>query len=225
MTAILPIPESFAHRRDAVFAPVAGQSPFVRIVRTLASVGDVLVCAAEPLLAELRDVLSGQDFSAVRVVAAEEPGLRGQCVAAGMRALPEKTHGRVLLHDIAWPLVAPATLDRVVAALRDGAVAVLPTCPVTDSIKAVDARGAVTATVDRGPLRTVQYPRGFDATVLAQLISGSAADLFDELDAVLSQGLPVTLVDGEKDTVSFELPGDAGILTAIIEDRRGRPGR
>lgn len=195
----------------------------MRIVRTLASVGDILVCAAEPLIAELQDVLSGHGLSSVRVVAAEAPGTRAQCVAAGLHALADDTC--VLLHDMAWPLITPTALERVAAALRGGAVAVLPICPVTDSIKAVDARGAVTATVDRAPLRTVQYPRGFEASVLAQLTTGTAADAFDELDALLSHGSPVTIVEGDNDTMSVELPRDAGYLAAIIKGRGDHLGR
>jgi 2-C-methyl-D-erythritol 4-phosphate cytidylyltransferase len=220
VTAILPVPETFVQRRDAVLAPVGGQSPLARIVAMLTSVADVVVCAAEPFVDELRNVLAAQDIPSVRVVAADAPGMRSQCIAVGLRACADGPHGRVLLHDIAWPLVDPATLERVVTALRDGATAALPFCPVTDSIKAVDARGAVTATVDRAPLRTVQYPRGFDAAVLAHLISGSAPDAFDELEVILAEGVPITLVEGDNDTTSVELPRDADYLAAIIEGRR-----
>lgn len=178
VTAVLPVPQCFAERREAVFAPVDGQSPLVRIVASLSSVGDVVVGVSAPLVEPVSHVLAAQGFSSVRVMTADAPGGRAQCIAAGLRGLAHGPHGPVLLHDMAWPLIASSLVDRVVAALRGGAVAVLPTCPVTDSIKAVDTRGAVTATVDRAPLRTVQYPRGFDAAALAQLMSG-ASDGFD----------------------------------------------
>jgi 2-C-methyl-D-erythritol 4-phosphate cytidylyltransferase len=145
--------------------------------------------------------------------------MRAQCIAVGLRPCADGPHERVLLHDIAWPLVDPATVERVLTALRGGAAVALPFCPVTDSIKAIDARGSVTATVDRAPLRTVQYPRGFDAAMLTHLISGSAADAFDELEAVLAEGVPITLVEGDNDTTSVELPRDADYLAAIIEGR------
>lgn len=222
VTAILPIPECFEQRRDAVFAPVAGLSPFARIVRTLAPVAEVLVCGAASLVGDLRDAVLAEGLSAVRVVGAEAPGTRAHCIAAGLRTLSHTPDLPVLLHDIGWPVVAPATLRRVVDALDDGAVAALPTCPVTDSIKAVDGRGTVTATVDRAPLRTVQFPRGFTAGTLAQLIDGAVPAAFDELDAVLTQGIQATLVEGDSDTIGVQLPGDATYLAAIIEG--GHPG-
>jgi len=79
--------------------------------------------------------------------------------------------------------------------------------------------------VDRGQLRTVQFPRGFGAAALAQLLSGAGVADFDELDSVLEHGMPATLVDGDNDTMSIELPSDAAYLAAIIEGRRQHPDR
>ena len=106
----------------------------------------------------------------------------------------------------------------MLSAGHGGADAVLPIRPVTDSVKAVDARGAVTATLDRSPLRTVQFPRGFDAAVLERLLADGAAD-FDELGAALSAGTPLTLVEGDTDTMSFDLPADSAFLAAVIAGR------
>lgn len=220
MTAILPVPQSLVSRPEAVFSPVAGQSPLMRIVTALASVADVVVAAAAPLADEVRKTLSPLHLSGAQVCIADDPGSWAECVATALRVLGGS--GPVLLHDIAWPLVSPTTLERVMVALNDGATAVLPVCPVTDSIKAVDAKGAVTATVERSPLRTVQYPRGFAADELSGLVAraGSA-----ELDTVLRSGIPVTSIEGDTDTVSVQLPRDASYLAAVIESRTDGPGR
>ena len=211
LTALVPVPAELQQRPDAVFAPIAGQSVLARIVHTLASVADVVVAVAEPLAPKAAEALAG--IPAVRVVTAASPGRRGQCIAAGLQDIGD---GSVLLHDIAWPLISEDTLGRVTAALRDGAGAVLPACAVTDSIKDVDTSGAVAATLDRSALRTVQYPRGFDAAVLARLLDTPGADDFDELGAVLTSGSAVTVVDGDTTTSRFELPDDADYLAAVI---------
>lgn len=220
MTAILPVPTSLVSRREAVFSPVAGESSLARIVRSLAPVADVIVAAAAPLVDEVKKSLAQQGLSATRVCVADDPGARRDCISAALRV--PGVADQVLLHDIAWPLVSPATLDRVVAALRAGSVAALPVCPVTDSIKAVDSNGAVRATVERTPLRTVQYPRGFAAAVLTRLVTQDGAF---ELDAVLASGVPVTYVDGDTDSMAVELPGDASYLAAVIEGRSDGSGR
>ncbi|MGB3352364.1 MAG: 2-C-methyl-D-erythritol 4-phosphate cytidylyltransferase [Mycobacterium sp.] len=217
MTAVVPLPVEYAERRDAVFVPVAGLSPLVRVVQALVEVGDVVVAASRPVAALAVEVLVGQDLSGVRVVEAEAPGDRARCVAAGLRAVD--TNGHVVLHDIAWPMVGADTLKEIVARLQDGSVAVMPVLPVTDSVKAVDALGVVTATEERSLLRTVQYPRGFAADVLAMLVRPADTGSFDELEAALTAGIPLTLIDGDDEALSVELPGDADYLAAVIAGR------
>ena len=116
-------------------------------------------------------------------------------------------------------MVGTDTLKQIVATLHDGSVAVLPVLPVTDSVKAVDARGVVTATEERSALRTVQYPRGFAADVLAMLVRQADSGSFDELEAALTAGTPLTLIDGDDEALSVELPRDADYLAAVIAGR------
>jgi 2-C-methyl-D-erythritol 4-phosphate cytidylyltransferase len=78
--------------------------------------------------------------------------------------------------------------------------------------------------VDRSALRTVQFPRGFTASVLWQLISvspASASDDLDEFDAALRAGLDIGTVDGDANAFQVELPRDAHLLDAVIACRPG----
>lgn len=221
VTAILPVPVRFTRRREAVFAAVAGTSPLDRAVRALEVTGDVVIAVAGPLADQVREALAGQSFSRVRVVVSEPPGERVHCVAAGLAIVADTSH--VVVHDIEWPTAGTGVVDRVAAALREGAVAVMPSCPVTDSVKSVDPDGALTATLDRSQLRTVQYPRGFAADVLAQLVGLHRSGPFDELEAALSAGVPVSLIDGDAEALRVELPRDTDYLAALITTRRDLP--
>lgn len=223
VTAVLPVPIRFVERPDAVFASVAGMSPLVRVVRALGDAGDVVVAVAEPIFDVVCEALAGEQYSTVHVVVAESPGERLQCVAAGLRALVDGNG--VVLHDIEWPIVAAHTLDRIVAALADGAVAVMPATAVTDSVKVVGADGLLAATLDRSQLRTVQYPRGFDGEALALLVRRTGSGSFDELEAALSAGMPLTVIEGDDEAVSVELPGDTDYLAALIGSRKPPAGR
>lgn len=176
-----------------------------------------MVATAAVLADTVRETLAGQDLSRVRVVVAGSTGERARCVEAGLQGLDD--HTAVVVHDIVWPILGAGLLDRVVAALHQGAVAVMPATPVTDSVKTIDAAGVLTATVDREQLRTVQYPRGFDAATLAVLLKHSGSEPFDELEAVLSSGTPLTIVEGDDEAVSVELPRDTDYLAALIEGR------
>jgi 2-C-methyl-D-erythritol 4-phosphate cytidylyltransferase len=216
LAAILPLPESFAHDAAAVFDPLAGEPPLVRVAQTM--LGAAVIGAAEPLVGAVRETLAAHGLTTIGVAVAEEPGSRAQCLSAGLEQLEDQPR-HVVVHDIRRPL-APARLrDRVIAALRAGNPVVMPLVAVTDSVKAVDGRGSVTGTLDRSTLSAVQYPRGFDAERLSQLLAGRISNGFDELDESLRTGAPVAFVEGDIDAFLVELPRDAAFVEAIIACR------
>jgi 2-C-methyl-D-erythritol 4-phosphate cytidylyltransferase len=216
LAAILPLPTTFVDNAAAVFGPLAGEAPLVRVVRTMR--GTAVVAAAEPLVGAVRESLAAHGLSAVGVAVAEDPGSRAQCLAAGLDYLKEQPR-HVLIHDVRRPLASDSVRDSVIAGLQAGNPVVMPALAVTDSVKAVDARGSVTGTLDRSTLRAVQYPRGFSTDQLSRLLAGRAEDEFDELDESLRTGTPITIVDGDSDAFAVELPRDAAFVEAIIACR------
>jgi 2-C-methyl-D-erythritol 4-phosphate cytidylyltransferase len=216
VAAILPLPETFADNADAVFAPMAGQPPLVRVARTM--LGGAVIAAAEPLVGVVRKTLAAHGLSAVGVTVAEGFGTRAQCLAAGLQYLKDQPR-HVLVHDVRRPLAPPSLRDRVIRALESGSPVVMPVLAVTDSVKAVDESGSVTATLDRSTLQAVQYPRGLAVDHLARLLAERASDEFDELDESLRAAMPITFVDGDPDAFVVELPRDAAFVEAIIRCR------
>jgi 2-C-methyl-D-erythritol 4-phosphate cytidylyltransferase len=225
LSAIVPLPIAVADNRAAVFAPLAGEAPLVRVVRTMlgatAEPKCVVVAAAEPLVDEVREILAAHDLPVGVAVATGSAG-RAQCVSAGLECLEREpiSPRYVLIHDIRRPLAPAALRDRVAAELRKGSEVVMPTLPLTDSVKAVDERGSVTATLDRSALRAVQYPRGFTADQLARLLMGRSSDEFDELEEAIRAGISITVVDGDPDAFLVDLPSDAQFVEAVIACRR-----
>jgi 2-C-methyl-D-erythritol 4-phosphate cytidylyltransferase len=210
LAAILPLPATWT---DAAFTPLAGETPLVRVVRTM--LGAAVVAVAQPLADRVRETLAAQGLSEIAVVTAEDPGTYAHCVTAALRSFADPPR-HVLIHDIRRPL-APASLrDRVIDGLRAGGVVVMPILPVTDSVKTVDAHGSVTGTLDRSTLRAVQHPRGFAIDQLSRLL---AADAADELDVALRTGASITLVDGDADAFAVELPRDIAYVETIITCR------
>jgi 2-C-methyl-D-erythritol 4-phosphate cytidylyltransferase len=96
----------------------------------------------------------------------------------------------------------------------------MPALPLTDSVKAIDANGSVTATIDRSTLQTVQYPRGFTTRQLSELLACRSSDYFDELEESLAAGVSITVVEGDPDAFVVELPRDAALVEAIIASRQ-----
>lgn len=133
---------------------------------------------------------------------------RTDSVRAGLAAAGDAE--LVLVHDAARPLTPAPMIERVVAALRGGASAVIPVLPVADTVKRVDADGIVEATVDRADLRAVQTPQGFTAGALRAAYAAAPGELAtDDAGLVERAGGTVVTVPGDplamKITTAFDL--------------------
>jgi 2-C-methyl-D-erythritol 4-phosphate cytidylyltransferase len=119
----------------------------------------------------------------------------------------------VLVHDAARALTPPDLVVRVVEALRSGHSAVVPVLPLSDTIKAVDANGAVLATPERAGLRAVQTPQGFVTDLLLRAYQRAVtADFTDDASLVEQIGGQVQVVDG--DPLAFKITTRLDLLLA-----------
>ena len=127
----------------------------------------------------------------------------------------------VLVHDAARPLTPPTLIARVVAALREGQSAVVPGLPLTDTVKAVDANGAVLGTPERSGLRAVQTPQGFSTEVLRRAYArGSAGGFTDDSSMVEHLGIPVQVVEGDPLAFKITTSLDLTLAEAVLAGRR-----
>ncbi|CAA9280012.1 MAG: 2-C-methyl-D-erythritol 4-phosphate cytidylyltransferase [uncultured Blastococcus sp.] len=167
-------------------------------------VGDVVVTAPADQRAAFAAVLPAD----VHVV--DGGPTRTASVRAGLAAVGPDADV-VLVHDAARPLTPPALVARVLAALADGAAAVIPVLPVVDTVVVVDAAGTVTDAVPRADLRRVQTPQGFHRAALADAYAalGEDAELTDDAAVVRAAGVAVLTVAGDeraaKVTVAHDL--------------------
>ncbi|MCB9928339.1 MAG: bifunctional 2-C-methyl-D-erythritol 4-phosphate cytidylyltransferase/2-C-methyl-D-erythritol 2,4-cyclodiphosphate synthase [Alphaproteobacteria bacterium] len=138
--------------------------------------------------------------------------------------LPEPP-ARVLIHDAARPLLMPAVVDRVLAALAD-APGAIPALAVVDTLKRADGAGAIAETVPRAGLWRAQTPQGFDfAAILAAHRAAPHEDFTDDADLMQAAGHRVRLVEGDdillKVTTAADLARLAALLAATRETRTG----
>jgi 2-C-methyl-D-erythritol 4-phosphate cytidylyltransferase len=136
-------------------------------------------------------------------------------VDAGLRALSEQVE-TVLVHDVARPFAPVSVVDRVLAALADGADAVVPGMPLADTIKQVDDNQVVVGTVDRSTLVAVQTPQGFR---LAALVAAHEAapdeHATDDAALVEAMGGRVVVVAGDSDAFKITTPDDLLLAEAV----------
>jgi 2-C-methyl-D-erythritol 4-phosphate cytidylyltransferase len=144
---------------------------------------------------------------------------RRESVAACLAELPDDAEA-VLVHDAARPLVPRAVVERVLAALQDGAGAVVPAVPVDDTVKEV-VSDRVVRTVPRLTLRAVQTPQGFSRDVLARAhaVWSGVAEPTDDAAMVEALGVPVSVVEGSPESFKITRPLDLVLAEAVLAAR------
>jgi 2-C-methyl-D-erythritol 4-phosphate cytidylyltransferase / 2-C-methyl-D-erythritol 2,4-cyclodiphosphate synthase len=189
--------------------------------------------ASHPAIDAVRAVICPEDAADYARAAAGLPLLdpvaggetRQESVRLGLESLEHDPPEKVLIHDGVRPLVSAALIDRVLAAL-DGALAVLPALPVTDTLKRAEG-GLVMGTVERAGLYRAQTPQGFAfAPILEAHRAQRGAALTDDAALAAAAGLPVRLVEGDeanlKITEVADLERASLLLAGAFEVRTGQ---
>ncbi|MFC8915838.1 2-C-methyl-D-erythritol 4-phosphate cytidylyltransferase [Streptomyces sp. NPDC047821] len=153
---------------------------------------------------------------------------RQESVRLGLEALPDGIT-TVLVHDAARPLVPVDTVDAVIEAVRDGAVAVVPAVPLADTVKQVEPREKgepepVLATPDRATLRAVQTPQGFARDTLVRAHRTVTDNVTDDASMVEQLGEPVVVVPGHEEAFKVTRPLDLVLAEAVLARRRANDG-
>jgi 2-C-methyl-D-erythritol 4-phosphate cytidylyltransferase len=142
---------------------------------------------------------------------------RTQSVEHGLDDLSDEAE-IVLVHDAARPLVSDATIDRVVASVREGHCTIAA-LPVVDTLKQVDEHGVIVRTVDRDGLWRAQTPQGFPREVIVRAHrEASAQHLSATDDAALCEaiGIPVRVVTGSERALKITEAADFARAEALF---------
>lgn len=130
-----------------------------------------------------------------------------------------RTCTHVLIHDSARPFFTAALITSLVQKLEEGQKAVIPSLPLSDTIKefavTTDFSKIVTHSPNRNFLRAVQTPQAFS---LPELIAAHAfvqkekITITDDAMAMEEMGIPVLLIDGEKSNQKITYKEDLAML-------------
>lgn len=207
--------ERFGADRPKALLELAGTPLVVHAVRALRGGGCAGIVVAVPgeLILSVAALLPDADITVVAGGAT-----RQLSVQAALKAVPADA-GWVLIHDAARPLVTPAVVVAVRTALADGARAVIPALPVTDTVKSVDAEGVITATLERNSLRRAQTPQGFEKDLLVRALERSdrrGEDVTDDAAAVAALGVPVLTVPGDERGLKITTRADLVLAEALL---------
>ncbi|MDD9377249.1 2-C-methyl-D-erythritol 4-phosphate cytidylyltransferase [Streptomyces sp. ZAF1911] len=210
---------------------LGGTPMLIHAVRAMArsrAITLVVVVAPADGTAEVRRLLDEHalpERTEILVVPGGET--RQESVRAGLDALPADITA-VLIHDAARPLVPVDTVDSVVEAVRDGALAVVPALPLADTVKEVEPGRPgepepVVSTPVRARLRAVQTPQGFDLATLRLAHEKVAVDgegATDDAGMVEQLGVTVVAVPGHEEAFKVTRPLDLVLAEAVLARRR-----
>ena len=157
--------------------------------------------------------VAGERHDLARVVTGG--ATRQESVAQGLAALWGDIE-IVLVHDAARALVSPATIDRVIEAVRSTGHAIIPAVPVVDTIKRVDGT-VITAAVDRSELAAAQTPQGFRRDVLLTAYAAVGQDFTDDAALMQAAGHTVLTVAGEALGFKITTPADLERAAAVLQ--------
>jgi 2-C-methyl-D-erythritol 4-phosphate cytidylyltransferase/2-C-methyl-D-erythritol 2,4-cyclodiphosphate synthase len=141
---------------------------------------------------------------------------RQDSVRNGLEALATFNPDKVLVHDAARPMVTPALIDRVLAALDEHA-GVVPALQVVDTLKRAGADGIITDTVSRDGLWRAQTPQGFRYDLLAAAHRAVAGkELTDDAAVMEAAGHAVAVVAGDDGNLKVTTPADLERMKQIM---------
>lgn len=181
--------------------------------------GDLVIATEEEHLERMRELAA---TFAPRLACSVVRGgaTRQRSVANALAAVPPHCDA-AFVHDGARPLVTAADIRAGLARVAPGTGALLAT-PVIDTIKVVDAAGAVTKTLARSELWAAQTPQfGTLADLRAAHAAAAAAGIEVTDDAALLEraGHRVVVVPATSENFKVTLPGDRDLAEAILRER------
>jgi 2-C-methyl-D-erythritol 4-phosphate cytidylyltransferase len=189
--------------RPKAFVGLAGEALLVHSLRAFEqheAVDSIVIVVPEDWVGPAEVLVD--DVGCDKVSSIEVGGAsRAASVRAGLQAVADRRGTAVLVHDAARPIVPHSLVDQVLAPIADGWDAVVPTLPVTDTIKRVEPDGRIVETIDRAALGAAQTPQACRASVLHAALAGlddaELATITDDASAIERAGGRAVAVAGD----------------------------
>lgn len=225
---IVIVPAAGAGKRlglgvNKAFALLAGVPLIVHCLKMLAAtkmVTRAIVVVAPAEVAEGRELLQRwqeQYFPALPFSVVAGGKERQDSVANALRAVTERDC-YIAVHDGARPFAGRAVFERTLAAAKEHGAAIA-VVPVKDTIKVVDASGAVVATPKRSTLVAVQTPQIFAAQLLKEAyayLAAKPAAVTDDASVVELLGHEVVTVPGRYENIKITTPEDLALAENLL---------
>lgn len=125
----------------------------------------------------------------------------------------------VAVHDAVRPCLTESLLNSVLTKAQEKGAAMLA-LPVSDTVKKVDMKGQITATVPRQGLWLAQTPQVFRRDWLEEAYAKRAQlgkDITDDAQLVEAAGRPVHVVEGAATNLKITTRSDLALADAVLK--------
>ena len=205
---------------NKLLAPLAGVAVLQRSLMAFEAceaVDEIIVIGGDEVAKAVHEWRAKEGFSKVAAVV---PGgtERHHSVAAGLKALTASCE-IVAVHDGARPLIRPEQIGHCVEVARALGAAVCAR-PMTETIKRVNASGAVVEAVDREGVWVMETPQVFERGILEKAYEKVLAEgvlVTDEVSAVQHFGVKVHVVDNAWANPKITFPGDLELAECLLK--------
>jgi 2-C-methyl-D-erythritol 4-phosphate cytidylyltransferase len=220
----------FRDQEKKPFVNLDGRAVWLRSVEPFVARADVVQCliVVGPDDEEMVRRRYGANLAFMNIAIVRGGAERFESVAHAL-ALVRPDVEFVAIHDAVRPCVTEALIEAVFAQARATGAAI-PAVAVADTVKQVDARKRITATVSRQGLWLAQTPQAFRRDWLTEAYARRAelgAGITDDAQLVEALGHPVYVVDGEatnlKITTRADLLVAGAVLTAMPKPKSAGP--
>lgn len=130
----------------------------------------------------------------------------------------------VMIHDGVRPFVRKSLIDACLSGVK-ATGACIPAIAVTDTLKQVDEKGAITATLDRRFIQLAQTPQTFSLGLIRrahQLAAQRGFSATDDASVAEFAGERVMIVPGDRDNIKITTPPDLPMARSILDQWQQR---
>ncbi len=209
---------------DKMFAEVAGRPLLWHVLKVFQE--SVVIDTVVLVLSEMnldRGTRLAEEARFTKVTAVCRGGERRQdSVAEGLKKLSGCTW--VVIHDGARPCVSPLLIEQGLDAARETGAAVAAV-PAKETVKIVDASGAVVNTPPRRDVWIAQTPQVFRFDIIDRAYREARREVTDDATLVESLGYKVKVYMGAYENLKVTSPEDIALADSILRRRdAGRRG-
>jgi 2-C-methyl-D-erythritol 4-phosphate cytidylyltransferase len=177
---------------------------------------------ASPSIAEIVVALPAGVSAPAGTRGAPGGAVRSESVREALRVASAESE-IVLVHDAARPLLTPALVEAVLAALSTDpdAQAAIAATPVSDTVKRA-REGQVVETLDRAELWAVQTPQAFRRVALERVLGAPPeilARATDDAALIEQAGGRVAIVPSGPENLKITTPLDLDVAAALLSRR------